>query len=77
MATHSSTLAWKTPWTESLVGCSPRGGKESDTTERLHFHFDADLLEMRHTAGLQSPERRTDVSRSQEAKISGNVHITT
>ena len=23
----------------SLVGCSPRGCKESDTTERLHFHF--------------------------------------
>ena len=24
---------------KSLVGCSPRGRKESDTTERLHFHF--------------------------------------
>ena len=23
----------------SLLGCSPWGGKESDTTERLHFHF--------------------------------------
>ena len=23
----------------SLVGCSPRGRKESDTTGRLHFHF--------------------------------------
>ena len=23
----------------SLVGCSPRGCKESDMTERLHFHF--------------------------------------
>ena len=23
----------------SLVGCSPWGRKESDTTERLHFHF--------------------------------------
>ena len=23
----------------SLVGCSPRGRKESDTTERLHFHL--------------------------------------
>ena len=37
MAPHSSTLAWKTPW--SLVGCSPRGCTESDTTEPLHFHF--------------------------------------
>ena len=39
MATHSSTLAWQIPWTEELVGCSPWGCKESDTTERLHFHF--------------------------------------
>ena len=35
MAPHSSTLAWKIPWTEELVGCSPWGRKESDTTERL------------------------------------------
>ena len=39
MATHSSTLAWRIPWTESLVGYSPRGPKAWDTTERLHFHF--------------------------------------
>ena len=87
IAIHSSTLAWKIPWTEesgrlqsrgsrrvrhdwvtslslftfmhwrkkwqptpvllpgkshgqkSLVGCSPRGLEESDTTEWLHFHF--------------------------------------
>ena len=25
MATHSNTLAWKIPWTEGLVGCSPWG----------------------------------------------------
>ena len=39
MAPHSSTLARKIPWTEELVGCSPWGRKQSDTTERLHFHF--------------------------------------
>ena len=39
MAPHSSTLAWKIPKTEGLVGCSPWGLEESDTTERLHFHF--------------------------------------
>ena len=38
MAPHSSTLAWKIPWTEGLVGCSPWGHEESDTTEWLHFH---------------------------------------
>ena len=36
MATHSSTLAWRVPWTEELVSYSPWGRKESDTTERLH-----------------------------------------
>ena len=35
MATHSSTLAWRIPW-RSLVGYSPRGHKELDTTERLN-----------------------------------------
>ena len=39
MATHSSTLAWKIPWMRSLVGYSPWDCKESDKTERLHFHF--------------------------------------
>ena len=39
MATHSSTLAQKIPWTESPVGCSPWGGEESDMTEGLHFTF--------------------------------------
>ena len=34
MATHSSTLAWKIPWTEE----HGRGREESDRTERLHFH---------------------------------------
>ena len=40
MATHSSILAWKIPWTEgqrSLVGYSPWGRKELDMTEQLHF----------------------------------------
>ena len=32
MATHSRILAWR-----SLVGYSPQGRKELDTTERLHF----------------------------------------
>ena len=39
MATHSSILAWRIPWTEELVGYSPWGRKESDTTEQLHFTF--------------------------------------
>ena len=39
MATHSSILAWRIPWMEELGGLQFMGHKESDTTERLHFHF--------------------------------------
>ena len=39
MAPHSSTLAWKIPWTEEPGRLQSRGSEESDTTERLHFPF--------------------------------------
>ena len=39
MAPHSSTLAWKIPWMEEPGGLQSMGSLESDTTERLHFHF--------------------------------------
>ena len=39
MATHSSILAWRIPWTEELGGLQSTGRKELDTTERIHFHF--------------------------------------
>ena len=37
MATHSSILAWKIPGQRNLVGYSPWGHKELDTTKQLHF----------------------------------------
>ena len=33
VATHSSILAWRIPWTEEPGSHSPWGCKESDTTE--------------------------------------------
>ena len=39
MVPHSSTLAWKIPWMEEPGGLQSMGLLESDTTERLHFHF--------------------------------------
>ena len=42
MAPHSSTLAWKIPWTEEPGGV--HGVAESDTTEQLHFHFSLSCL---------------------------------
>ena len=39
MATHSIILVWRIPWMEEPGGLQSTGGKESDATERLHFHF--------------------------------------
>ena len=40
MATHSSILAWRIPWSEEPEGYSPSGHKESDMTERLTLSLD-------------------------------------
>ena len=39
LAPHSSALAWKIPWMEEPGGLQSMGHEESDTTERLPFHF--------------------------------------
>ena len=35
MATHSSILAWRIPWTEEPGGLQTMGLQSQDTTERL------------------------------------------
>ena len=58
MATHSSTLAWKIPWTEELrAGHCPWGRKESGTTERLHIW-----------------EKHIQISRQLDHECHGNCH---
>ena len=44
MATHSSILAWRIPWTEEPGGLQSTGRKESDTTERLHTHSHTHMI---------------------------------
>ena len=41
MATHSSTIAWKIPWTEEPG--TPWGHKESDTTEHS-FNYNYNII---------------------------------
>ena len=43
MATCSSILAWKIPWTEEPGGLQSMGHKVLDMTEQLHFSFRAGL----------------------------------
>ena len=57
MAAHSRILAWKIPWTQSLVGHRPWGHKESDMTEQLHFthivlHSDCTSLHSQQCTGV-------------------------
>ena len=40
MATYSSILAWKIPWTEEPRGLQSWGYKEPDTTEQLSMHIE-------------------------------------
>ena len=39
MAPHSSTLAWKIPWTEEPGRLQSMRSLRVNTTERLQFHF--------------------------------------
>ena len=54
MALHSSILAWKIPWTESLAGYGPWGRKESDTTKRLK-QWALVCLAVRNTIIIKTP----------------------
>ena len=54
MATHPSILAWRIPWTEEPGGLQSLGGKELDTTEQLHFHFQQSIVYMHHTFFVHS-----------------------
>ena len=61
IATHSSILAWRIPWTEELGGLQSTGRKESDTTERLHFTFTL-LLGRKVMSNLDSIFQSRDIT---------------
>ena len=54
MATHSILLPGKSHGRRSLVGCSPWGREESDTTEQLRFHFSLSCIGEGNGNPLQS-----------------------
>ena len=53
MASHSSTLAWRNPWTEEPGGLPSMGCEESDTIEWLHFLFSLSCTGEGHSNPLQ------------------------
>ena len=46
MATHSSVLVWRIPWTDGPGGYSPWGCRELDTTEQLSLTFTSEEDEL-------------------------------
>jgi len=55
MAPHSSTLAWKIPWTDEPGRLQSMGSlRVQDTTERLHFHFSLSCIGEGNANPLQS-----------------------
>ena len=79
MAPHSSTLAWKIPWTEEPGRLQSMGSLESDTTERLHFHF---LLSPGHLfegnpVDKGTKRRVTDTPMHHSVKAAGSTHSST
>ena len=44
MGTHSSTLAWESPWTEKPGRLQSMGSQRVDTTEHTHIHARTQLV---------------------------------
>ena len=63
MATHSRILAWKIPWQRSLVGYSPWGCKELDTTEYTHTHTHTQTYRSRSCGNLNRMNPKKFMSR--------------
>ena len=70
MATNSSTLAWKIPWTEEPGRLQSMGSLESDMTERLHFHSSLACIGERNGNPLQcwggTEQDMTEVTQQQQ-----------
>ena len=64
MATHSSILAWKIPWTRSLTGYNPWGRKEQDTTEHISMESRNSTDEPIYREKLETQTQRMDCGHS-------------
>ena len=56
MAPHSSTLAWKIPWTEELGGLQSMGLQLSNFAFTFHFHaLEKEMAPHSNTLAWKSP----------------------
>ena len=62
MATRSSILAWRIPWTEEPAGYSPWDRKELDMTEQLSLYFtDMILPDFRNKVTMEPIQKKVNV----------------
>ena len=69
MATHSSILAWRIPWTEELGGLLSIGSVKSQTLKSAHAHTHTHPRSVNHRANLTACQMITitqEVGRTQE-----------
>ena len=62
MATHSSILAWRIPWTEESGGLQSMGSQESDTTWRLNRHHHLKILHTSESFGKVKNNQNSSVA---------------
>ena len=78
MATHSSSFAWRIPWTEEHGGLQPMRLQESDTTEQLtHWRFLASMVLLK-ILEVTAPTPQRNVSgtlSSQHLRLSKHLTI--
>ena len=81
MAPHSSTFAWKIPWTGEPGRLQPMGSWESGMTERLHFHFSFLCIgegngNPLQCSGLENPREGVAQSRTRLKWLSSSSRLT-
>ena len=71
MATLSSILAWKIPWTEEPGGLYPWGHKESDTTGCTHTHTHTWMTKIQNNPRLSRKKPRGSVTDFRAGELIG------
>ena len=71
MATHSSILAWRIPWTEEPGGLQSWSCKELDVTERAHIHTQQKLrvFKINHTPTKIKKKNGCEISLKKRRKF--------
>ena len=75
MATHSSFLAWRIPWTEEPGGLQSMGHKESDTTERLILLLCLCAVGPRRILNPQGVTKQSLIPLHLEGEVSGGIKM--